>query len=391
MSSPVRRQLPRLRSQSASSPIRGIQYTDDSEWRTATKRARPSHRRSPSLHDLPSDELPENRGMDQRLRGKRARRDTAPHWDVQDEQCALPSGSRMERSGTAHTPASDLASTSAAFQLYPHRQKKDRRTAHHGLHRTESVIRRGGERRPSSDLHRLRSDAFGELHRSVADSGEGLVRRMRDWEHSRRIPTAIPARRRDARWSYYAPVTPDVEDEEVEIVSAAPDMYLHTRSPSHKKRAYSLGMMEVDMPDILPPFSPTVGSEGYSSPIDGFSGISVCSSDDEELFPTDQPFGSSSTPELSHTYTNSANSSLISLPLSLSSPHGPSHHPYANRTVDLLDPQSVHVPSSASEKAVDALILAMANGAGGVNDYEALRQAEGSSSGEPSDVGELWH
>jgi hypothetical protein len=47
--------------------------------------------------------------------------------------------------------------------------------------------------------------------------------------------------------------------------------------------------------------------------------------------------------------------------------------------------------SSRSEKAIAALSLAMANGAGGLNDYSALRAKEIPPIIEDSQVGELWH
>ena len=54
-----------------------------------------------------------------------------------------------------------------------------------------------------------------------------------------------------------------------------------------------------------------------------------------------------------------------------------------------------NVPSAASlsEKAIAALTLVMSNGAGGINDYAAVRSLEASrlASLDESLVGEMWH
>ena len=46
--------------------------------------------------------------------------------------------------------------------------------------------------------------------------------------------------------------------------------------------------------------------------------------------------------------------------------------------------------ASRSEKAIAALTLAMANGAAGISDYEALRMTEGLATLDESHAGELW-
>ncbi|KAJ3013073.1 hypothetical protein NUW54_g1695 [Trametes sanguinea] len=52
---------------------------------------------------------------------------------------------------------------------------------------------------------------------------------------------------------------------------------------------------------------------------------------------------------------------------------------------------SVPIPASHSEKAIAALALAMANGAVGISDYEALRASEGLASLDETHVGDLWN
>lgn len=100
-------------------------------------------------------------------------------------------------------------------------------------------------------------------------------------------------------------------------------------SPS-KKRARSLGDMDLDSPQ----FAPTIP------------------------------------PELSHTVASSSTSSLLSLP-----------------------PPVILPPSTREEKAIAALTLALANGAAGINDYSAVREALGASAAlaeGASEVGEMW-
>lgn len=313
-----------------------------------------------------------------------------------------------------------FACTPDAFDLFPNR-KSPRRTSQGSPRLSDPT---SSSRTVTLDeLSRLRSDAFWELHRSVAENGEGLVRRMRDWEDSRsrseapferpHVKDQARRRRRSARLSFAhseeAAVIPVLEDDDdVEIVYGDASSGLahpHTRSSSHKKRALSLDTMDVEMSDVEldpPSFATLDDSERCSSPVDVSSGFSTFSSDDEQSpMEGDHDLGISRTPALSHTYTNSTNSSIVSLPLS--SAHSlPSsdatassqsstaftftHNPRPSR-------QATGVSSSASrsEKAIAALTLAMANGAAGLNDYEPLRAEEGAAALDECQVGELWN
>ncbi|OBZ78663.1 hypothetical protein A0H81_00645 [Grifola frondosa] len=423
MSSPTRFSR-RRRSHSASSPV-SCRQTDDVKFRIAIKRARPSSIRSPSYKDIASGPSPEKWDVDQWRRGKRARRDLTSEYGTIEKPLALTSDSvflEERASSGAHSTSSGLPCTSAAFQLFPKR-KKARRIPSLFSQQTSPTAPSADEHLTPDDLNRLRSDAFGELHRSVAESGEGLVQRMRNWEHSR-VRCAHPERSaadglyresRRRRSAYYNPERADIvaeameDDDDIVIVSgeASPGSpSFQIRGSSQKKRALSMSIMDVDLPELGVHTAPFDESERSSSPIDVSSGLSAYSSDDEELcHPTSEVISSLpgvlSPPALSHTYTTSTNSSLISLPLSLpllqaSDSHqswSPSSFPCAH--IPGPPPQSVSpcVPSTASrsEKAIAALTLAMANGAGGLNDYEALRLAEGASALDQCDVGELWN
>lgn len=114
----------------------------------------------------------------------------------------------------------------------------------------------------------------------------------------------------------------------------------------------------------------------------------------------------SSPPSLSFSFSTSNNSSRMSLGAGVPSPISPFGVPHSlssspnqpsvlggtgNMTTaggcpPLLESQ----PSKASEKAVEELSLALANGAGSVSDYDALRKAQNVLIMESSEAGGLW-
>ena len=178
------------------------------------------------------------------------------------------------------------------------------------------------------------------------------MQRMRDWETSRPqgsrqnyrlgapFPSYVAPRGREAaprKFSSSEAISGDDDldsddDDDVLIMSdeassEAKAASLGAVSPS-KKRAHSLGDMDLDYPQFAIP------------------------------------------PELSHTVASSSTSSLIS-----------------------LFPPVMLPPSTREEKAIAALTLALANGAAGINDYSAVREALGASAAlteGASEVGEMW-
>lgn len=114
------------------------------------------------------------------------------------------------------------------------------------------------------------------------------------------------------------------------------------------------------------------------------------------------------TPALSHTISSSPGSSIASLPLpgpNDSIPLLPTSHPTStnippysstSQLVPSIAPPASGSPPPASreEKAVAALSLALAHGAG-MNDYGAVREAQESRGGTAlnadHDIGDLWH
>lgn len=126
----------------------------------------------------------------------------------------------------------------------------------------------------------------------------------------------------------------DDDDDDVLILSDETSYEARAASPGafnpSKKRARSLGDMDLDSPQVAPTIPP----------------------------------------ELSHTVASSSTSSLLS-----------------------LSPPVVLPPSTREEKAIAALTLALANGAAGINDYGAVREALGVSAAlaeGASEVGEMW-
>lgn len=232
---------------------------------------------------------------------------------------------------------------------------------------------------PTHDVVRLRSTAFGELHRSIEESGEGFVSRMRDWEQQHAcihpmlqpesstspIPAGSIGIRTPLGWVH--PTASHFDDEDdIQIVSG--DLASDGGSESCSVAADSECEMDLDQPD-----DHSCGvSARYSSPADSsFSGRSEFISDEDS-------------PALSISSTNTTCSSRISF----SSCRRPS---LADSSLVCHRPTGHTYNSSPSEKAIAALTLVMASGAGGLNDYEAVRASDGQQSSlDESLIGEMW-
>ncbi|KII93237.1 hypothetical protein PLICRDRAFT_384194 [Plicaturopsis crispa FD-325 SS-3] len=346
-------------------------------WRATVKRNRPFSQ------GFPESDSPQKWDVDAWRRDQRARKTSGKSPILRDGD--VPALDLNDSNGSTvsapHTPA--FASTSAEFQLFPKRSI-------HPERREEAQ----SDSNPSSadiellhldDLTRLRSDAFWELRQSIADSGETLVGKMRDYEasrsksgaHNRARSAPMRGRKRPApscRASRNGAEGDSEDDDGVQIVDGEPASW----SP-RKKRALSLGTMDVSAHCIDDAELPSDTSATHSDLEDDFAASRAMY---QFSFAPSPPSASLSfptsdfTPELS--YTHSTNSSLSSLPL-----------PPPRDLARVLGPQTLP-DASRSEKALAALSLAMANGAGGLNDYEALRAV----APPPTDdyhIGELWH
>lgn len=215
-----------------------------------------------------------------------------------------------------------------------------------------------------------------------------------------------------------------ISDVEIRSSCAAGSGEFRAWSPS-KKRAVSLSAISyqgamADAQIRSSPFpiplrnrdrSPSPSASGYSESSDDDEGEITSSSGSladrmrnrRALRFRSKPLSTTtkhSPPSLSFSFSTSNNSSHLSLggtapsPISLAagatnllSP-SPAHHSLSGRAQSCSSPDAQ--PSKRTEKAVAALSLALANGAGSVSDYEALRDAQGVLAMDDGDAGGLW-
>jgi len=223
------------------------------------------------------------------------------------------------------------------------------------------------------NLRRLRSNAFWELERSVEESGEGFIQRMREAEymrsnnpfsHERGCPLRIPGSpARSPPPAYNAGLNiSDEDDEDVQIYSGDASRFISMAL--QRNQSYDVSMDYEEMDHALPPTDISF-NHAVSTPYAAWE--------------------TSDTPG-----SSSPLSSPPRTPL-----QGAKAHPLPLQTFPVL-PKSApaEFPISAShcfgsEKDVDELSLALANGAGGINDYYAARQG---TIGEVDscDAGDLW-
>ncbi|KAK0465433.1 uncharacterized protein EV420DRAFT_959163 [Desarmillaria tabescens] len=366
----------RRRSQSAStaSSPSHRRFIDDS-WRSATKRSQPHH---PCNSISPDFNSPYKWNVED-PRSKRRRRDYSVCVIIIRGSSLLiswqPSSDSMDETVFSHSPHTSqptFATTSAEFHLFPNRERSNnriRRASHNPS--SQPDFSSSQEMTNQADLTSLRASAFWELHRSVADNGEGLVRRMRDYEHTRSRADAYSkakeAHRRGRKRSSLIvsarkPAPPvdgsdaDDDDDDIQIFSGeVSDIF--AGKYGHDQRASSLDSKGATLHRDGSSRSMPSGSECCSSP----AASSIYPSDDDtKSSATDQftdgglhhipsqPF----TPVLS--FTASSNSSSIS---SL-----PSLPPPALELLPrIVSPRPLTLPASRSEKALAALSLAMAN------------------------------
>lgn len=342
------------------------------------------------------------------------------------------------RNSAPSTP--QLASTSDAFQLYNSKISAD--TKGKGL---LSGVGNFRDERPSDDLSKLHSSAFNDLRKSINEAGEGFVRRMREYEAHRNSGHSIaskmnsPSDKSTPRYrrgrkrpsaaspyqsSYYLPKfgsssgneDPD-EESDVEIHSSCVSSSDNNASSS-KKRAVSLGSSY----SREPVSSTFARPDPFRRPLQDRerSSLSCESSDDDEnsivlqsgvLRPGQnqqqgaprfrQSANEFSPPSLSFSFSSASNnSSRMSLPLAVPSPvsytnitNSPSSSPSQQSTFPKFEANSPRVSPKSSkrtDKAVAALSLALANGAGSVSDYEALREAQNALGMDDSETGSMW-
>jgi len=182
-------------------------------------------------------------------------------------------------------------------------------------------------------LDQMRLDALAELQKSVVEKGEGFVDKMRDWEtHREREAMACGGLKRSRSMMTRRTSDPMDDSDDVMILDSGSDGQVCSWESPRKKHALSVDI--VDPMDAVP---------------------------------------SETTPSATDDDTESCTHDSISASPPSDAP------PYPD------------IPSSYPDKAVSALTLALANGACGINDYQAVLDAYiYTHYGEESHVGELW-
>ncbi|KAG5349883.1 hypothetical protein C0989_001422 [Termitomyces sp. Mn162] len=285
----------------------------------------------------------------------------------------------------ATTPFSSFFATKASdFELFPRRDCETKRRC-----RSDRFIDSRSMDLDIDDEHNLshlRSNAFWELHRSVAESGEGFVRRMRDYEHSRSRSDAYfkakEAQKRGRKRSSIVTLSrkpkhvrsnshngKEEEDDDVQIFAGELPRISLPGSPDPPKRTMSLNIKNIDGRDCQ-----------YSAP-----SKRQCSS----LLTTHLPIHSSDDEQ-------GQSSSGTDSPNTHSAPLFSSCDTLSGLDIPLLLPSvsptcSPVTSASRTEKAIAALSLAMANGAGGIADYESVLAVQAWPSMDDCQVGEMWH
>lgn len=403
------------RSHSASSP--SPSPVPKTLWRPASKRARSSCN-SPALPDSAPSQA---RNFDFWRTGKRLRRDISPPSVTYTTGSSTPVSTDSQSSGLSssapHTPL--FAATPEDFLLFPSRSSH-RETASKKS-RTKSTnpsgIRDSHSDISEADATRLRSDAFWELRRSIAVSGEGLVKRMRDFEHSRlksgiyNRARTVDRRRAKMRHSPSVPVTRSVrrssssesDEDDVQIYSGE----LCGPPVSRQKRASSLGSMDMDNDETqASPFTEYVDQASTRSSFSNDDADDLSCRSCNTAFSPHALHSTSSSPAYKYSAYTMAFSPALSGP-SFSSPARsfeaprssttnqnsifPSSYPNAAFLASSQEDVSLTSSASQTEKAIAALSLAIANGAAGLGDYDVLHDLDIPSIMIDSQAGELWH
>ncbi|KAF9270358.1 hypothetical protein L218DRAFT_952503 [Marasmius fiardii PR-910] len=301
--------------------------------------------------------------------------------DILEDDQEMSSNTRMIFGSRAPTPA--FAATSAEFHLFPSPNGRARHASHNSSsfhsHDTPTI----------TELNSLRSNAFWELQRSVMENGEGLVRRMRDYERTRsRAETYTKvkdAQKRGKKRSSLitfgrrapSPLLDESEgddEDDIQIYSGEVPQPFSRREVRHKTSSGSDTLMDAW----------SAPSERCSSP---------CSSsymtDEEHLTAPDNDIQNNRQQDLRTHFPHLPSSYSVSEALGGSSPS-----PFTSFSSSVGSKRTTHATSansSRSEKAIAALTLALASGSAGINDYEALRNLQPVLALDDGQVGEMWH
>lgn len=221
------------------------------------------------------------------------------------------------------------------------------------------------------NLRRLRSTAFWELQQSVGQGGEGFIGSMREHEHMRSSSLQAGERNSSAqRHSYQShPDTSGDEDDDIQIYAGETSTQhvfqtLDVPMDTEYHRYHDQNNWTHHPSKSTFPQSPSARSNTIfaSLPSQEVAAVGALASASSNLGVTGNWAANFSGPP----------SNPHSAPL------GSGYHPLRSTSFD------------GSEKVIEALALAMANGAGGLNDYAALRQHSVDEDPACHDAGELW-
>lgn len=271
-----------------------------------------------------------------------------------------------------------FATTPAEFNLTSRNQPlPDNANDAHSRNRN-SVDQSMTHRENISELIRLHSSAFWDLRQSVAENGEGFVRRMRDYEGSRsrqiihlKVKEAEKRGRKRLSCKKRTVIhNSDDDDEEgeedIQICSGESSSSIPNFSfPVGGER--SLHAMDVDIRQLDSPSTWHMRSCSSCGP--------QCSSKLQlDLFTPKQE--QETEPRFASTTVSSSPNSTPTL-----SPPG------------LLSLRTDDLPllSTPCHKVIASLNLALANGAGSLEDYSSLWEYQSRFQPEYYDQGDLWH
>ncbi|KAF9532067.1 hypothetical protein CPB83DRAFT_848289 [Crepidotus variabilis] len=372
----------RPRSHSSDSPVKSPHSLDISR-KTCSKRGH-SHTPSPTAADV---------GL-----RKRRRRDHS----LSMSESPFTSRKSLFTSNNEHPGSKPVfATTSTQFNIFPKQS-----------HRSSSPCQSSFSNDPPpqsrspgllDDLASLRSAAFWELRQSVAESGEGLVQRMREYERSRsrhqahqRTRVLERSGRKRSAWRMRnqasLPIHPPSEASDDEIPTRHSTSFEHSLVSEGQGLVRPVEPMDVDVGDA------SYGEQQYKDflsvthkPASATSNSTTDEDEDEDAIfigtlnssanfqnepRLDVPDIDSSASS-SQSITGSPCSSVISLLL-----------PKADPLEE--DPFSAQYPSTTSEKALAALSIAFANGAGSISDYSPVWEYQRRFNTEEYDHGDLW-
>ncbi|KAF9499790.1 hypothetical protein BDN71DRAFT_1502686 [Pleurotus eryngii] len=308
----------------------------------------PHHRRCLPSSSFSDDSSSSNWDLDIWRQAKRRRRDSLPsvrngsHMDI-DHFTTMPS-----TSSGATVRRTTLPSTSIAFQLFPMTGRRTTKTRRSSCQSDSGDIALNDR---DADLRGLRTSAFWELHRSIAESGEGFVRRMQDLESSLSQPDILSKGR------------------ESTLIGKRRSSIIP--SPPCSARLDQMSNCNDDEDDVQI-LNGEVGVNQWSQLSSSFR-------------------DSSQVPLAYRTDDEEATSSSISVHSSPSTTSLP--FPSSDSSTSLAysaGPSALEYPSSHSDKALAALTLALANGAAGLTDFAALQALHAPLAMDECQVGDMW-